>query len=665
MTGFDPNAKNVTVIHLTGDPNSSANDREIAYHGDENDNFTTKELKNDLQPCDNNLLKENFDAKNIYENLRYFYYPSNNVNRIQKQNVGIRGKISMTCEPIYENYPCHFDDESLIGPYSLMSVHESIIESCNSCQHYTTITIGKRNLVNLDLESLRGPKIYFEESQPKLKHSHASQTEMMRPVMINKEMQVNLDSITSHNANVDHITQQNIKSQHVTNDANYRHEICENCYFDNLQDDSDFDQDSISSFSSAYTVTECELATSETSSSNNCCKIPPKTYDTPNLIEWSDKTFFEEIWKHSINISTKNSANDNKYDVPKNIDKTKTFCKKNDNRYEEKKFINNNNSFIYEEMLNYFFSQMEQKDKNEDELWISNEATISSNVANKNVDFSLPFAIAPPKVFPQINPKVQGGKNTDQNNKFRRRLSSVTFDQRESEGVFVSSVEAMTAFLPPSTCNVSQQQRNHFTNRQMITGPLPNYHEGKDSWNKENRLRELKEVNSTAQLTSTVDNRPSKRFSFLVRSNSVTEGGNKEHCKVPANENAKNEEKISPSDKAILDRLSELKITSIPANIVKTPRPSGYTQKNPPCGRCGEPVYPQELVKPTEELYYHSACFKCQQCGIKLNLRTFFRCSSPTKDSRIFCKAHLPPSDTRKANSDNVMVCISIDFIIH
>lgn len=133
-------------------------------------------------------------------------------------------------------------------------------------------------------------------------------------------------------------------------------------------------------------------------------------------------------------------------------------------------------------------------------------------------------------------------------------------------------------------------------------------------------------------MMQTSTNMPTKRFSFLIRSNSV-----KQDAPTPTHQ-----QPVTPSDQAILDKLATLTLQA--PEVVAKPQ-AKCSLFTPPCARCGESVYPQERVEPTLRLVYHSACFKCYHCGLRLTLKTFYRSPLDSKDNRVFCKSHVPALD--------------------
>ena len=83
------------------------------------------------------------------------------------------------------------------------------------------------------------------------------------------------------------------------------------------------------------------------------------------------------------------------------------------------------------------------------------------------------------------------------------------------------------------------------------------------------------------------------------------------------------------------------------------------------CAACGKTVYPVEELKCLEKIW-HKACFKCQVCGMTLNMKNY-----KGFDKLPYCNAHVPkakatvvadtPENLRlKANSE---VNISFNFL--
>ena len=57
---------------------------------------------------------------------------------------------------------------------------------------------------------------------------------------------------------------------------------------------------------------------------------------------------------------------------------------------------------------------------------------------------------------------------------------------------------------------------------------------------------------------------------------------------------------------------------------------------NANCATCGKTVYPTEKIQAINQ-NFHKLCFKCFECGIALNLKTF-----QSFESKPYCKTHLP-----------------------
>eukprot|EP00158_Paraphelidium_tribonemae_P001351 Partr_v1_DN24286_c0_g1_i1_m36912 putative LIM and SH3 protein 1 len=57
---------------------------------------------------------------------------------------------------------------------------------------------------------------------------------------------------------------------------------------------------------------------------------------------------------------------------------------------------------------------------------------------------------------------------------------------------------------------------------------------------------------------------------------------------------------------------------------------------NSNCAKCQKTVYPTEKISALNNSY-HKGCFKCQECNITLNLKTF-----QSFDGVLYCKVHTP-----------------------
>ena len=57
---------------------------------------------------------------------------------------------------------------------------------------------------------------------------------------------------------------------------------------------------------------------------------------------------------------------------------------------------------------------------------------------------------------------------------------------------------------------------------------------------------------------------------------------------------------------------------------------------NPPCARCQKTVYPTERLNCLDKPW-HKGCFKCQECGLTLNLKTY-----KGYKKLPYCNSHYP-----------------------
>merc|ERR1719282_1090667 len=57
---------------------------------------------------------------------------------------------------------------------------------------------------------------------------------------------------------------------------------------------------------------------------------------------------------------------------------------------------------------------------------------------------------------------------------------------------------------------------------------------------------------------------------------------------------------------------------------------------NPKCKVCTKTVYPMEAIN-FKDVAYHKLCFKCQECGFKLNLKT-----ANGVGENLYCAKHTP-----------------------
>lgn len=79
-----------------------------------------------------------------------------------------------------------------------------------------------------------------------------------------------------------------------------------------------------------------------------------------------------------------------------------------------------------------------------------------------------------------------------------------------------------------------------------------------------------------------------------------------------------------------------------PVSNGEAARPNSWTSPTLGCTRCGDKVYPKEMVTPKPGVLLHSGCFKCRECGVKLTLQTFFTNQRDTRDADVYCRTHVP-----------------------
>ncbi|XP_071540173.1 uncharacterized protein [Panulirus ornatus] len=283
----------------------------------------------------------------------------------------------------------------------------------------------------------------------------------------------------------------------------------------------------------------------------------------------------------------------------------------------------------------------DQREKEDEELWVANEAADPGGTQT--------FQGTTPPLFPP--PWGWGGSLDRGSGKPGLAKREVVWAEQRwvSHGCLSSPscvASVMCTVAPSLAAQVGTTSRRHYSTRQReaesqiieIVDEEPKY---KENWNKLNN-NEAQTRSETLNLhRSATTNMPTKRFSFLIRSNSIK----RESTSLPDTQTvvAPVRQPVNPSDQAILDKLATL---NIEAPEVTTLKPKTRCSLfDPPCTRCGEPVYHQERTEPTLRLVYHSSCFKCHHCGVRLTLKTFFRSPLDSKDTRVFCKSHVPALD--------------------
>ena len=96
----------------------------------------------------------------------------------------------------------------------------------------------------------------------------------------------------------------------------------------------------------------------------------------------------------------------------------------------------------------------------------------------------------------------------------------------------------------------------------------------------------------------------------------------------------------------------------------------GKVKMSKKCAACGKTVYPVEELKCLEKIW-HKACFKCQVCGMTLNMKNY-----KGFDKLPYCNAHVPkakatvvadtPENLRlKANSEVNISSSFLIFVVH
>ncbi|XP_064091453.1 uncharacterized protein LOC135205087 [Macrobrachium nipponense] len=316
----------------------------------------------------------------------------------------------------------------------------------------------------------------------------------------------------------------------------------------------------------------------------------------------------------------------------------------------------------------------DQREKEDEELWVANEAADPTTTTTTGAqDFD---SVATPPLLPP--PEGWGGGGSLERSAAGSNLpgtgrSSVCAEQCTSEDVRASEVprvaSVMCTVAPTITgdpqAGVPAPPRKHYSTRQRAAETQVIKFKVVDEEQKK-KYKDNCHGDQANLPTSTMTCKPTKRFSFLVRSNSVRQEGTDKQLKedepagvqeaaAPPKQGPQTplqngeKEGVTPSDQAILDKLASLNIeTPAEVKLRSKPRVSLF---DPPCTRCGEPVYPQERTEPTLRLVFHSSCFKCHHCGVRLTLKTFYRSPLDSRDTRLFCRSHVPTLDPGKLDT--------------
>ncbi|XP_042888426.1 uncharacterized protein LOC122263850 [Penaeus japonicus] len=303
----------------------------------------------------------------------------------------------------------------------------------------------------------------------------------------------------------------------------------------------------------------------------------------------------------------------------------------------------------------------DQREKDDEELWVANEAADPMG--------SQAFqGVTPPLLPPPMGWGGSVGRGASRPAGLPRQGLVWAEQPRGSDGCVTgpSCVSSIMCTLAPSPTDASlvggpPGPRRHYSTRQRVTEPQiinvkvideePKYNQNRTSASETNIKTEVKNGVENCHLpTSITTNQPTKRFSFLIRSNSVKQDlvEEKNAANLLLARPARDDDPVTPSDQAILEKLATLNLEA--RNVGQKPR-ARASCFDPPCAKCGEPVYPQERTEPTLRLVFHSSCFKCFHCGLRLTLKTFYRSPLDSKDTRLFCKSHVPQLDPGKLDA--------------
>lgn len=65
------------------------------------------------------------------------------------------------------------------------------------------------------------------------------------------------------------------------------------------------------------------------------------------------------------------------------------------------------------------------------------------------------------------------------------------------------------------------------------------------------------------------------------------------------------------------------------------------------CARCGQQIYPLELMGQIMGLKYHKQCFKCSVCDRNLDFKTYQTNLIDLADKQIYCASHSPKNGNK------------------
>lgn len=602
-----------------------------------------------------NMHANSQDIPKIHTSRELFRKPN-----IINQNVGVTGSVFMVSDPSCQQVIDTSDDESdssLTSSVSSLSESDSGLSSnveVSATHNATTITIGDKHGPHNNRVLLYIGASTTEESNPAETHEHISQDDLQEVVSLpSTEPQVTDDS-TDKTLILEWrvIAHPSPTLQHP------------------LPPHQEGDRGSTpTSFSSAYTVTEHESTSEDSETSRHnwlgqeseeesqdisraSSRLNPDgvsvTVSEADSLSWrdedqglqgtddSDPPTNTTSDRHSVADTTSNRIKG----ILSGVGSNWQWCELRGKLHRFRRTSDSSNSSSGESSIVYnYIPCRDQREKEEEELWVANEAAEPGGGPSFQ-------GVAPP-LWPPL-----WGWDCSLGGAGKQELAHhgpVWAEQLRAPHDCVTSpcLTTLMCTLAPSlgapvTVGVDTATHKHYSTRQRvaeakiikIVDEEPKYTQ---NWNRLSCETQIPSEDVILQ-TSTTTNMPTKRFSFLIRSNSVKQ----ESVVTDPNSVPATRQPVSPSDQAILDKLATLNIEA--PGVVLKPR-TRCSLFEPPCVRCGEPVYLQERTEPTLRLVYHSSCFKCHKCGVRLTLKTFYRSPLDSKDSRVFCRSHVPSLD--------------------
>ncbi|XP_076068916.1 uncharacterized protein LOC143041097 [Oratosquilla oratoria] len=293
---------------------------------------------------------------------------------------------------------------------------------------------------------------------------------------------------------------------------------------------------------------------------------------------------------------------------------------------------------------------------------LSSPTDASSRLPSYSSSSSSPYSTASPTPTAAAAAAAVGVRDFD---------TAVWSEQAWRAGICVDPSLCITSLMcaavassPPPSALDQQGPRRHYSTRQRANDPdalgvkivsqEPKWDSAMGS-----SIKELLASAPNLPTKSSTTNLPTKRFSFILRSNSVksnnsssSEGDNEEkEIDGSVSELDRLKDKVvTPSDQAILEKIQELNLKQDPQETLLKLKPK-TPSRHPPCRRCGDPVYPAERFEPSMGMPFHGSCFKCAICNVRLTLKTYFRSPLDPRDLRVFCRSHVPSLDPGKVGS--------------